>query len=71
MYWKLKNNDNSTCKSIELKRNPQTDLVQNISKVYLGLKAKGLISQKELQYFAYEFKKSAYVGKLYQLPKIH
>ena len=35
------------------------------------LKVKGLVSQKELEYFTYEFKKSAYLGKLYLLPKVH
>ena len=38
---------------------------------FLSLKPKGLISQKELQYFTYEFKKSTNLRKLYLLPKIN
>ena len=48
-----------------------TDLVDSSIKMLLGLKAKVLISQKELQYFTYEFKKSTNLGKLYLVPKIH
>ena len=29
------------------------------------------ITEKELKYFSYEFKKSCNLGKLYLLPKIH
>ena len=38
--------------------------------MFLGIKAKGLISQKELKFFTYKFKKSADLGKLYLLPQI-
>ena len=31
---------------------------------------KGYITEKELKYFSYEFKKSCNLGKLYVLPKI-
>ena len=48
-----------------------TDLVDSSIKMLLGLKAKVLISQKELQHFTYEFKKSTNLGKLYLVPKIH
>ena len=36
-----------------------------------NLKRKGLITQKEIKYFTYEFEKSANLGKFYLLPKIH
>ena len=36
-----------------------------------GFKAKGLISQKELQYLTYEFKMSTNLGKFYLLPQIY
>ena len=39
--------------------------------MFLNLKQKGLISQKELKHFTYGFKKSTNVGKVYLLPKIH
>ena len=34
-------------------------------------KTKSCISDKNLKYFTYEFKKSASLGKLYLLPKIY
>ena len=37
----------------------------------MGLKAKGVTSQKELQYFIYELKMLTNLGKLYFFPKIH
>ena len=48
-----------------------TDLVESSNNMFLNLKRKGLISQKELKYFTYEFKKSTNLGKLYLPPKIH
>ena len=36
--------------------------------MFLNLKTKGLIDQKELKYFNYEFKKSTNPGRLYLLP---
>ena len=48
-----------------------TDLVESSNNMFLNVKRKGLISQKELKYFTYEFKKSTNLGKLYLLPKIH
>ena len=47
------------------------DLVENSNNMFLSLKGKSLINQKELKYFTYEFKKSTNLGKLYLLPKIH
>ena len=42
---------------IEFKENVLIDIVENNNKMFLGLKAKGLISQKELQYFNHKLKK--------------
>ena len=65
-------NDTGTYKNIEFKEKLLTDLVESSYKMFLGLNAKVLISQKkELQYFTYDFKKSTNLGKLYFLPKIH
>ena len=59
-------------KALSLKRKKLvTDLIESSNKMFFGLKAKGLVSQKELQYFPYEFKKSANLGKLYLLHKVH
>ena len=42
---------------IEFKEDVLIDIVENNNKMLLGLKAKGLISQKELQYFNHKLKK--------------
>ena len=39
--------------------------------LFQNLKSKGRISDKQLKYFAYEYKKVSNFGKLYLLPKIH
>ena len=58
-------------KSVNFKEKLLTDLVDSSNNMFLNLKRKGLISQKELRYFTYEFKKSTNLGKLYLLPKIY
>ena len=63
--------DTNVYKSVEFKEKLLTDLVESSNNMFLNLKRKGLISQKELKYFTYEFKKSTNLGKLYLLPKIH
>lgn len=42
-------NDTSTYKSIEFKEKKLPDLIESNDKMFLGLKAEGLISQKGLQ----------------------
>ena len=39
--------------------------------MFLNLKRKGSISEKELKYFVYDYKNASNLGKLYFLPKIH
>ena len=46
-------------------------LVDCSKRFFRNLKVKGHITEKELKYFSYEFKKSCNLGKLYLLPKIH
>ena len=44
------------------------------NQVFQNLKSKGInsfISDKQLKYFTYEYKKVSNLGKLYLLPKIH
>ena len=41
------------------------------NKLFQNLKAKGIISDKQLKYFRYQYKKVTNLGKLYLLPKIH
>ena len=49
-------------KSINFIEKLLTDLVDSSNNMFLNLKRKGLISQKELRYFTYEFKKSTNLG---------
>ena len=39
--------------------------------MFKNLRRKGVISEKELKYFTFEYKKATNLGKLYLLPKIH
>ena len=39
--------------------------------MFLNLKRKGSISEKEMKYFVYDYKNASNLGKLYFLPKIH
>ena len=47
------------------------NLVENSNKIFKKLKSKGKISDKELKYFTFEYKKASNPGKMYLLPKIH
>ena len=48
-----------------------TELVETSNEFFKNLKTRGCISEKNLKYFSYEFKKTFHLGKLYLLPKIH
>ena len=48
-----------------------TDLVEKSNTMFTNLKRKGVILEKELKYFSFEYKKDANLGKIYLLPKIH
>ena len=47
------------------------ELVGTSNQLFQNLKSKGKISDKQLKYFTYEYKKVSNLGKLYLLPKIH
>ena len=47
------------------------DLAETSNKLFRNLKNKGGITEKELRYFAIDFKKTTNLGKLYLLRKIH
>ena len=47
------------------------DLVEISNWFFRGLKVDGHISEKEMKYFMYEYKKVTNLGKLYLLAKIH
>ena len=47
------------------------DFVETSNKMFLNLKRKVSISEKEMKYFVYDYKNASNLGKLYFLPKIH
>ena len=48
-----------------------SELVDKSNCFFKELKRKGCISEKNLKYFTYEYKKATNLGKFYLLPKIH
>ena len=46
------------------------DLVETSNQMFLNLKRKGSISEKEMKYFVYNYKNASNLGKLCFLPKI-
>ena len=52
----------------------ESDLVKLVEKsniMFQSHRRKNLITEKELNYFSYHYKKSTNFGKMYLLPKIH
>ena len=47
------------------------DLVEASNRMFLNLKRKGSLSQKEMKHFVYDYKNASNLEKLYFLPKIH
>ena len=48
-----------------------SNLAEMSNKMFSSLKKRGYITEKQLKYFFYEYRKATNVGKLYFLPKIH
>ena len=46
-------------------------LVEKSNTIFQSLRKKNLITEKELKYFCYQYKKSTNFGKMNFLPKIH
>ena len=64
-------NDTNVYKDVYFKDKLLKELVRTSNKLFQNLKAKGKISDKQLKYFTYQYKKVSNLGKLYLLPKIH
>ena len=58
-------------KVFEFKEKMLAELVETSNRFLKNLKTRGCISEKNLKYFSYKFKKTSNLGKLYLLPKIH
>ena len=64
-------NDKRVYKELKFNENILTNLVEKSNKVFNRLRSHKLISESELKYFTYNFKKETNLGKRYFLPKIH
>ena len=64
-------NDTNVYKDVCFNEKLLQELVGASNKLFQNLKAKGKISDKQLKYFTYQYKKVTNLGKLYLLPKIH
>ena len=64
-------NDTNVYKDVSFKDKLLEELVGTCNKLFRYLEAKGKISDKKLNYFTYQYKKVASLGKLHLLPKIH
>ena len=67
----IKLSDQNVYKSVEFKDKILSELVEKSNHFFKSLKARGIISEKELQHFTYKYKKTTSLGKMYLLPKIH
>ena len=63
--------DKVVCKQVNFKEENLCDLVEIRNRFFRDLKLDGHVSEKEMKYFMYEYKKVTNLGKLYLLPKIH
>ena len=63
--------DQNIWEDVKFNENILIDLVAKSNKIFKRLFSHKLISEKELKYFTYNFKKATNLGKLYFLPKIH
>ena len=63
--------DNTIYKDVSFKETMLSDLVDKSNKCFKSLHSRKCITEKELKYFSYQFKKTTNLGKLYLSPKIH
>ena len=63
--------DANVYKDVSFNWNILQELVGTSNQLFQNLKSKEKISDKQLKYFTYEYKKVSNLGKLYLLPKIH
>ena len=63
--------DPSVYRDVSNSENILPKLSEASNKMFSSLRRKGFITEKQLKYFTYEYKKATNFGKLYLLPKIH
>ena len=65
IYWKLSD------KKVYQEVSNSEKLTEVSDKMFSNLKKNGYITEKQLKYFSYEYRKATNFGKLYFLPKIY
>ena len=63
--------DNETYESSSFKDADLIKLVEKSNSIFQSLTKMKLITEEELKYFTYKYKKATNCGKIYLLPKIH
>ena len=63
--------DENVYKKVNFKDQNLSELVDKSNQFFKGLKNKGCITDKNVKYFTYQYKKACNIGRLYLLPKIH
>ena len=63
--------DNKVYQEVSNSENILPKLAEMSNKMFSNLKKRGCITEKQLKYFSYEYRKAINFGKLYFLPKIH
>ena len=55
----------------DVSKNILRKLSETSNKMFSNLKRRGFLTEKQMKYFTYEFKKATNFGELYLLPRIH
>ena len=63
--------DNETYESNNFKDADLVKLVEKSNSIFHSFRKRKVITEEELRYFTYKYKKVTKFGKMYQLPKIH
>ena len=63
--------DKKVYQKVSFSENILTDLVEKSNTMFKNIRRKGVISEKELKYFLFEYNKATNLGKLYLLRKTH
>ena len=63
-------NDKAVSKDVNFDKDLIPNLTGKSNRLFESLKRRPMITEKEFEYFRFEFKKTCNLGKLYLLPKI-
>ena len=63
--------DENVYRNVNFKEKLIEDLTEYSNKIFKDLRRGGYLTEKQLDYYSYKYKKTCNLGKLYLLPKIH